>query len=156
MRKLNKALLAGVACVPLLTASTCSQGIADINALLGSSAASTMIAYLASLDPKVAGILTNVDAAIAKDAPGVLRIICGAGSAADYVFRTASTLDAKLFTSAMVSNEALAFTELGKSCAPNPPPASVADLVSAYEQILADLTASGVVVAPKTTAMLRR
>ena len=158
--KLKTAIIAGIACLPLLTAATCStQQVTDINALLGNSAASTMLAYLAGLDPQVSSVLADVDTAIANDAPGVLKIACGGGSAANFVFQTAGTLDPALITPAMVQEEAAAFGVLSKSCPPNPPPTSLADAAraawAAYQQIMAGVQSANVTV-PKTTAALRR
>ncbi len=159
--KFTKALLAGAACVPLLTAATCSnQQVTDVNALLNGGPAATMIAYLTGLDPSVSGVLTNLDAAIAANAPRVLAIACGGGSAANFVFQTAAVLAPTVVTPSMATTERLAFGILSANCPPNPPPTNLAQAAraawSAYEQILAGTQGAGVIVPPAQAVAARR
>ena len=160
IKLIKAALLAGTACIPLLTTGCSNQATTDINALLGGSAASSMLAYLGGLDPQVGSILTDVDAAIATNAPRVLAVACGGGSAANFVFQTASVLAPKVVTPAMLAEEKLAFGILSANCPPNPPPTNLATAAQAawgaYQQILAGTQGAGVVVPPASAAAARR
>ncbi len=142
------ALIAALLFTSALPACVSPQVQQDINTLLQGSPASTMVSYVASLNPQVSDILTNVDAAIATNAPRVLAIACGVGSAANFVFRTTAILDPKLISADAAMREGQAFAALESVCPPNPPPANLADAAriafGAYQQIVGGTQAAGV------------
>jgi hypothetical protein len=151
MTPLMRAAAVATLGLPLLTASTCSQTAADINVLLGSSAASTMLSYVAALDPTVSKTLTSADASIKANAAGVLKVVCGSGAAADFVFQTAVKLKPTLFSASDQAAEAAAIKSLNAVCPPAAPPTTVADAataaIAAYQEIAKALAGGGVKVA---------
>jgi len=122
----------GVALAAVLGLSACSsQPASDINALLGSSAASTALSYVAALDPTIAGYLEDADTAIAADAPKVLSDACGAVSMGNEVVSAIETIDPKLISATTGEAIAASVAAAGPLCPPNAAPANVAQAANA-------------------------
>lgn len=137
-------------------ASLNPQQQADINTLLGSSVASTAVQYVAALDPQISGYLSNIDAAVAKDAPGVLNVACGSGNMGNLIFSTVETIDPKLISAATAQTEKTAYATLVAICPPNPAPGSIADVAreafAAYQQVIGAATSGTGVSIPTAAA----
>lgn len=116
----------GIAAFAVLSACSLSQPAEDINSLLGSSAASTAVSYVAALDPTIAGYLDDADKEIAADAPKVLSDTCGAVSMGNEIVSVVQTIDPKLIPSATQQSIAGSVAAIQRVCPPSAAPTNVA------------------------------
>ncbi len=108
-----------------------SQPQSDINALVGSSSASTALSYVAALDPTISGYLDEADNAIAADAPKVLSDACGAVAMGNEIVLAVEKIDPKLIPAATQQAIAASFAAAQPLCPPNAAPANVAQAADA-------------------------
>lgn len=120
------ALMLGLGAAAALGACSKTQPEADINALLGSSAASTALTYVAALDPTIGAYLDDADTAIAANAPKVLSDTCGAISMGAEILSTIETIDPTLIAAATQQALAASIAAAQPLCPPNAAPANVA------------------------------
>ncbi|HEY1794933.1 MAG TPA: hypothetical protein VGG57_02315 [Stellaceae bacterium] len=129
-------------------AACSSQPASDINALLGSSDASTALSYVAVLDPTISGYLDEADNAIATDAPKILSDTCGAVSMGSEIVSAIEGIDPKLIPATTQQAIAASIAAAGPLCPPNPAPANVAqaagEVMNLYEALEKAWTAAGV------------
>jgi hypothetical protein len=135
---------AALAAFGLSGCSTAAQR--DINAILGSSVASTAVSYVAALDPTLVKYLDNADAAIAAEAPKVLKYACGAVSMGNLIVGTVHTVDPKLIDDATYQLIETAVAAVQAPC--TNPPQNIADAahqaLGVYGEIFQAIKGAGV------------
>ena len=134
--------------VVLGLAACSSQPASDINSLLGSSAASTALSYVAALDPTISGYLEDANNAIAADAPKVLSDTCGAVSMGSEIVSVVEAIDPELIPAATQQAIAASVAAAQPLCPPNAAPANVAqaadEMLTLYEALEKAWTGAGV------------
>lgn len=154
MSRLLKRLL-GVTALAGTVVACSSQTTTDINALLGSSAASTALSYVAALNPTISGYLNDADVAIAANAPQILSDTCGAVSMGNEIVTTIEALDPTLIPATTQASLAASYAATTPLCPPNAPPANVAaaaeDMLALYKGLSAAWTKAGVAPAAKVS-----
>jgi hypothetical protein len=145
----NRRLLGAVSGAAVLALAACGgQTGTDINSLLGSSAASTALSYVAALDPTIAGYLNDANTAIAANAPQVLSDACGAISMGNEIVTAIETIDPKAISAATQETIAASIAAAQPLCPPNAAPANVAQAASSmltlYQALEKAWTGAGV------------
>lgn len=139
-----------------------SQTASDITAVIGSGPTSTALAYVGALDPKVQTFLASADAAIAKDAPTVLKYACGGVSMGVSIVQAAEAFVPSLAGNSVVAKGDAVAPALEQACGTSAaaPPATVAaaagQALAAYQNVSSALAAAGVKLPPAPAASSRR
>jgi hypothetical protein len=122
----------------------------DINAVLGSSVAAEAVRYVAALDPALSGYLADADAAIARDAPQVLKVACGAVSMGNLIVGTVHTIDPRLVSDALYREIEASVAAIEAPCS-NPPQnlaGAARAALAAWSGVFQAIKDAGVAVTP--------